>query len=77
VAEHCEQGSLVKIGADRFGGDVRASVEALLPIIDALTAAHQAGVIHRDVKPPNILFRADGTPVLADFGICHMDEDQR
>ncbi len=76
VAEHCERGSLAKVGADRFRGDVRASLEALLPIVDALNAAHRTGVIHRDVKPPNILFRADGTPVLADFGICHVDGDR-
>ncbi len=33
--------------------------------------------MHRDVKPPNILFRRDGTPVLGDFGICHMEGDAR
>ena len=36
----------------------------------ALTAAHSAGVIHRDVKPANILFDVDGAAFLADFGIA-------
>jgi tRNA A-37 threonylcarbamoyl transferase component Bud32 len=36
----------------------------------ALAAAHARGIVHRDVKPANILFRADGTPVLTDFGIA-------
>ncbi|QIK37858.1 SUMF1/EgtB/PvdO family nonheme iron enzyme [Caldichromatium japonicum] len=39
-------------------------------VAEALAVAHARGVIHRDVKPQNILFRADGTPVLTDFGIA-------
>lgn len=76
VAEYCEGGNL-QDQLDRFRGDVRAAVEVLLPVVDALHAAHAADVVHRDVKPPNILFRADGTPVLGDFGICHREGDKR
>ena len=36
----------------------------------ALSAIHERGVIHRDLKPPNILFRDDGRPVLVDFGLA-------
>lgn len=36
----------------------------------ALDYAHSQGCVHRDVKPDNIMFRADGTPVLTDFGIA-------
>ncbi|KDN81239.1 putative serine/threonine protein kinase [Kitasatospora cheerisanensis KCTC 2395] len=39
-------------------------------VLSALRAAHAAGIHHRDVKPANVLLRADGTPVLTDFGIA-------
>jgi serine/threonine protein kinase len=40
-----------------------------LPLASALASAHLKGVEHRDIKPGNILVRANGDPVLADFGI--------
>jgi serine/threonine-protein kinase PpkA len=62
------------------GGDLRRKIRAgMTPpeafdiverIGSALQLAHDRGVVHRDVKPANILFRPDGTPLLADFGIA-------
>lgn len=43
-------------------------------VLAALRAAHAGGIQHRDVKPGNILLRADGTPVLTDFGIATLHD---
>ncbi len=54
------QGALSPDEAERY----------LTPIAEALDYAHSRGLLHRDVKPANILLRDDGRPLLADFGIA-------
>ncbi len=46
------------------------SFHIVLQVADALFHAHAKGYIHRDIKPDNIMFRQDGTPVVLDFGIA-------
>jgi eukaryotic-like serine/threonine-protein kinase len=62
--------------ADRLSGPLQFTevLRVLRGIGSALDAAHDAGLIHRDVKPSNILFTRDGEPVLADFGIARIAE---
>jgi serine/threonine protein kinase len=50
------------------------ALQAVRPIIPAVTAAHLAGVVHRDIKPHNIMLTADGEPRLTDFGIAHVQD---
>lgn len=49
---------------------VGESLNIVRMIAPALDYAHSRGIIHRDIKPDNIMFRKDGTPVMVDFGIA-------
>ncbi|MFE6664607.1 protein kinase [Streptomyces sp. NPDC057697] len=64
LAERLAEGTLAPAEAAGLGRGV----------LSALRAAHAAGILHRDVKPANVLLRADGSPVLTDFGIAAIRE---
>jgi serine/threonine-protein kinase PpkA len=46
------------------------AIEVIEKVAAGLAPAHESGIVNRDVKPGNILFRRDGTPLLSDFGIA-------
>jgi non-specific serine/threonine protein kinase/serine/threonine-protein kinase len=54
--------------------DTRQRLALLLPVLDAVSYAHQHLVVHRDLKPTNILVGHDGAPRLVDFGIARLLE---
>lgn len=70
VMEYLTDGSL----ADRIAAagpmDLDTATRIALQLADASSAAHDAGITHRDIKPGNVLVGADGTPKLADFGLA-------
>jgi hypothetical protein len=69
---------LSEILAERGAYDIDAAVALLRPIAAGLDAAHAANIVHRDVKPANILVPDDGSdPVLVDFGIGRVMQGTR
>ena len=65
-----EEGEPLKALLRKRGGSLsEAEIKDLfIPILDGLKAVHEAGLLHRDIKPDNIYLRNDGPPVLLDFG---------
>jgi serine/threonine protein kinase len=54
----------------------REAVKLIIPIASALAYAHQQQIVHRDVKPANILLTQAGDPLLSDFGIAKILETE-
>ncbi|WP_172591956.1 protein kinase domain-containing protein [Mycobacterium leprae] len=69
VMELIEGGTLRELLAERGPMPPHAVVAVLRPVLGGLAAAHRAGLVHRDVKPENILISDDGDVKIADFGL--------
>jgi TolB-like protein/predicted Ser/Thr protein kinase len=52
-------------------------IELTLQICEGLRKAHDAGIVHRDVKPTNIMIGSDGRPVLLDFGLATIEGEDK
>ncbi|KAL5495466.1 hypothetical protein ACEPAI_929 [Sanghuangporus weigelae] len=71
ITELCEGGTLLeRINDESIVGSDESIRQTFVQILDAVAACHAAGVYHRDLKLENILFKADGQIVLADFGFA-------
>jgi WD40 repeat protein len=64
-----EGGSLAE-HLPKLASDLRPAVQVLATVARAVHFAHQRGILHRDLKPPNILLDAQGQPHITDFGVA-------
>lgn len=69
VMEYVPGCTLRRIIRDEAPLTARRALTLLLPVLDGLAAAHEAGLMHRDVKPENVLVGDDGRLRVADFGL--------
>jgi serine/threonine-protein kinase len=69
VMELIEGGTLRELLSERGPMPPHAVVAVLRPVLGGLAAAHLAGLVHRDVKPENVLISDDGDVKIADFGL--------
>ncbi len=75
VMELVEGPTLDQFVADRGPLEPRQAAVVGLRLLATLEAAHRAGIVHRDVKPSNVLVREDGTTKLTDFGTASLTGD--
>ncbi len=76
IAMELVRGERLDAYAARAGLDARARLELLARLCDAVHHAHQKGVIHRDLKPGNVLVDADGQPKVLDFGVARVHDGE-
>jgi len=75
LMEYMPGGSLGDMIAKNGRLPVDTAISYVSQTADALSVAHKQGVIHRDIKPDNILFTADGVPKLTDLGVAKFFDD--
>ncbi len=74
LAMELVQGRPITAHAERAGLDRRARLELIARVCDGVQHAHQRGVIHRDLKPGNVLVDESGQPKIVDFGVARVTD---
>ena len=66
-------GGTLQTRMKEFRSDHRRAAELMAAVADAVGYLHQRGLLHRDLKPGNVLFDDDGRPFVTDFGLVRVD----
>ena len=76
IASELIQGETLRERLARGPMQLNEAIEIAIQVASALGAAHEVGIVHRDVKPENIMLRPDGYVKVLDFGIAKLAEEE-
>jgi TolB-like protein/Tfp pilus assembly protein PilF len=76
IASELIEGETLRQRLARGSMQLGEAVEIAIQVTGALAAAHKAGIVHRDVKPENVMLRPDGYVKVLDFGIAKLAEQE-
>jgi len=74
IATELVEGQTLRDFMPRARAQMKEALNVIAQVADALSAAHAAGIVHRDVKPENIMLRPDGYVKVLDFGLAKLAE---
>ena len=77
IAMEFVDGETLRARLDRERMSLKEALDVAVQVADALSAAHEAGIVHRDVKPENVMIRRDGYVKVLDFGLAKLTERPR